>query len=139
MSLARCSPSTADAPQSEENNMDARMKTPGPDHPITVTRSDAHVVVRAGDQVIADSTRTLALQESTYPVVHYVPVEDVNRAALVPTDTATYCPYKGDASYYSVIDGPKDAVWEYVAPYPAVAQIGGYVAFYADRVTVDVQ
>ena len=118
--------------------MDSRRREPGPDHPITVTASTSHVVVRHGGRVIADSSRSLALAEAAYPVVHYVPLEDVDRAALRPSETGTYCPYKGDASYWDVEGGPVDAVWAYEAPYAAVAEIAGYVAFYTDRVTVEV-
>jgi uncharacterized protein (DUF427 family) len=114
-------------------------KTPGPDHPITIERSTDHVVVRAGAAVIADSSAALVLRESTYPPVYYVPLSDVDPAVLVDSETQTYCPYKGDASYYSV-KGPDgevaDAIWTYLKPYPAVAEIGGHVAFYPDRVGI---
>jgi uncharacterized protein (DUF427 family) len=114
---------------------------PSADHPITVEPSDARIRVTAGDTVIADTTRALALQESTYPVAYYVPIEDVDSAVLRRTDTETYCPYKGDASYYSVVATAgeiADAVWEYQQPYDAVASIHGHVAFYPDRVAVTV-
>ncbi|GAA4395878.1 DUF427 domain-containing protein [Tsukamurella soli] len=121
--------------------MNRQQKIPGPDHPITVEPSDAHVVVSTADAVIADSRHTLVLQEAAYPPVYYVPLGDVDPAVLRPTPTQTYCPYKGDASYYSV-ETPggtvTDAVWRYAEPYPAVAQIAGHVAFYPDRVSVTV-
>ncbi|MBA8794515.1 uncharacterized protein (DUF427 family) [Friedmanniella endophytica] len=121
--------------------MSSTHREPGPDHPITVEPSPAHVTVRVGDTVIADSTRTLALQEASYPVVHYVPLDDVDQELLTPTDTVTHCPYKGDASYWTVraddttVD---DALWGYQHPYPAVAAIAGHVAFYPDRVQITV-
>jgi uncharacterized protein (DUF427 family) len=114
---------------------------PGPDHPITVTPNPGRVVVRVGDQVVADSTRALTLQESNYPPVQYVPLSDVDPSALQRTDSSTYCPYKGDASYYSLrVNGSEltDAVWTYETPYPAVAEIAGHVAFYPDKVQLDV-
>jgi uncharacterized protein (DUF427 family) len=110
------------------------VKIPGPDHPITVTSGDAHVVVRAGGKVIADTRRALALQEASYPLVYYIPREDADMALLERTDHTSYCPYKGEASYYSVRGGTENAVWSYEAPYDAVAEIRGHLAFYPDRV-----
>jgi uncharacterized protein (DUF427 family) len=119
--------------------MDRTPKTPGPDHPITVEAADVRVVVSAGDKVVADSTAALVLREASYPPVYYVPMADVDQALLRPSTTQTYCPYKGDASYYSVA-GPDeeitDAVWTYTTPYPAVGEIAGHVAFYPDRLRV---
>ena len=117
---------------------------PGADHPITVVPTDQRVVVRVGNTVVADTTEALTLQESTYPAVQYVPLTAIDPDLLDPTQTHTYCPYKGAASYYSLrIPGAAvdltDAVWTYAEPYPAVAQIGGHVAFYPDRVEVDVE
>jgi uncharacterized protein (DUF427 family) len=115
---------------------------PGPDHPITIEATGARVVVRAAGQVVADSTNALTLQEANYPAVQYVPLADVDRSLLRPTSTSTYCPYKGDCSYYTIArsgtDDLVDAVWSYSAPYPAVAAIAGHVAFYTDRVELSV-
>jgi uncharacterized protein (DUF427 family) len=121
--------------------MSREMKTPGPDHPITVEKNPARVTVRVGDQVVADTTAALVLQESNYPAVQYVPLADVDPALIKPTDTTTYCPYKGDASYYSLVtkDGElTDAVWTYREPYPPVAEIADHVAFYPNKVTIEV-
>jgi uncharacterized protein (DUF427 family) len=115
------------------------MKTPGPDHPITVEKNPARVTVRVGGQVVADTTAALVLQESNYPAVQYVPLADVDQSLLTATDTSTYCPYKGDASYYSLTtpDGElTDVIWTYREPFPAVADIAGHVAFYADKVEI---
>ncbi len=114
------------------------VKQPGPDHPITVEPNPARVIVRAGGRVIADTTRALALREASYAPVQYIPIEDVEPTALIPSDHESYCPYKGEASYYSLAvgDDGKDAVWEYRRPYPSVAAIAGHVAFYTDRVEV---
>jgi len=116
-------------------------KIPGPDHPITVTPSTNHIVVRAGDRVVADTTRSLTLQESTYPAAHYIPLEDVDQTAIERTDTSTYCPYKGDASYYTITGDQEltDAIWTYEQPYPAVKEIAGHVAFYPNKVTITVE
>lgn len=119
--------------------MPGQMKSPGPDHPITIEPNPARVVVRIGDRVVADSTSALNLRESTYPPVPYLPLADVDQGLLRATDTHTYCPYKGDASYYSVDlpDGElTDVIWTYPEPYPAVAQIAGHVAFYPNKVEI---
>ena len=120
---------------------DKPVKIPGPDHPITVTPAASRVVVRVGDRVVADTTRALSLKEATYPAVPYVPRADVDMALLERTDHQTYCPYKGDASYYSVIPaGPAgvNAVWTYEQPYDAVADIRDHVAFYPDKVSIEI-
>jgi uncharacterized protein (DUF427 family) len=117
------------------------VKTPGPDHPITVEPTGSRVVVRSGGKVIADTTAALTLQEGDYPAVQYIPLADVDAGVLRPTDSETYCPYKGEASYYSLVtaDGEiTDAVWTYEKPYDAVGTIAGHVAFYAEHVDVEV-
>lgn len=119
--------------------MAREMKTPGPDHPITVEKNPARVVVRVGDQVVADTTAALALREASYPVALYIPLADVNDDFLKESDTVTYCPFKGDASYYTLVtaDGElTDAIWTYREPYPAVAEIAGHVAFYPNKVSM---
>jgi uncharacterized protein (DUF427 family) len=117
---------------------------PGPDHPITIKPFAGRVTVTAGDVKVADTAAALELRESTYPPVYYVPLADVDSTVLKPTDTSTYCPYKGDASYYSVVasaegQAVEDAVWHYEHPYPSVAEIADHVAFYTDRVEVSAQ
>ncbi|GAA0496438.1 hypothetical protein Ade02nite_17160 [Paractinoplanes deccanensis] len=110
---------------------------PGPDHPITITPNPAHIVVTAGGKVVADTRNALTLQESTYPPVQYIPLSDVDQSLLERTDTESYCPYKGDAGYYSIPAGGEksvDAIWEYRDPRPAVAPIKDHIAFYPDRV-----
>ena len=100
-------------------------------------------MVRVGDQVVADSRHALTLQESTYPAVQYIPMADVDQGVLRRTDTATYCPFKGDASYYSVQTRGgqmvEDVIWTYEKPYAAVAEIADHVAFYPDRAEVTVE
>ena len=115
--------------------------TPGPDHPITLRRSPCHVAVRNGSVVIAETDRALEMGEASYEPVLYVPLDDVDRRLLRDSDHHSYCPYKGEASYYDIIGGNgtdlSAAVWYYDDPFPAVADIKGHVAFYADRVTVN--
>ena len=122
--------------------MSRAIKTPGPDHPITITSSGDRVVVRSGEATIADSRSTLVLREANYAPVRYIPVADVQRSQLAASELTTYCPYKGDASYYSITPGGErgsDAVWFYADPYPAVAEIKGHVAFYSDRVELSIE
>jgi uncharacterized protein (DUF427 family) len=117
------------------------VKIPGLDHPITVQPAAERVVVRAGELVVADSTAALRLNEASYPAVYYVPLADVDQSLLRASDSHTYCPYKGKASYYDLVtaDGDvSDAVWTYEQPYDAVADIAGHVAFYPDRVELTV-
>jgi uncharacterized protein (DUF427 family) len=112
------------------------MKVPGPDHPIAIARSGGVRVSFAG-KVIADSTRALTLQEASYRPVHYIPREDADMSLLQPTAHTSHCPYKGDASYFSIAVGGRrseNAVWSYRQPYPAVGEIAGYLAFYPERV-----
>ena len=116
-------------------------RLPGPDHQITIVPSTDRVVVRSGGVTIADSRSTLVLHETNYAPVRYIPLVDVDRTLLAPSDLTTYCPYKGDASYYSIVADQQrgtDAVWFYEQPYPAVAEIKGHVAFYPDRVDLTV-
>jgi uncharacterized protein (DUF427 family)/MFS family permease len=114
--------------------------TPGPSHPIALQRSTSHVVVRTGSVVIAVTNRALEMRESSYPVVYYVPLDDVDRSLLRRSDHRTWCPYKGEASYYDVIDADgadvAAAAWYYAEPFPAVIDIRGHVAFYTDKLVV---
>lgn len=113
---------------------------PGPDHPITVEPTDGHVTVRVGDTVIAETDGAVTLREAGYDAVQYVPLDDVDPAVLRTSETTTYCPYKGEASYFDLAvggDTVTDAVWTYTDPFPAVGDIRGHVAFYPGRVTVD--
>jgi uncharacterized protein (DUF427 family) len=114
-----------------------QIKLPGPDHPISIQRNPARVVASVAGRVVADTRNALTLREATYPPVEYIPRKDVDFSQLKRTHHTTYCPYKGDCSYYSIPTGGKksvNAVWTYEDPYPAVAQIKGHVAFYPERV-----
>jgi uncharacterized protein (DUF427 family) len=113
------------------------IKIPGPEHPITIERNPARIVVSVAGRIIADTREALTLREAAYPAVQYIPRRDADMALLERTDHATYCPYKGDCSYFSIPLGGNrstNAVWSYEAPYAAVAQIKDYLAFYPDRV-----
>lgn len=113
------------------------MKVPGPDHPITIRPATKRWRVLFHGHLLADSGDALVLQEASYPPVVYFPREDVQMAYLQRTDHATYCPYKGDAAYYTLVrDGEvvDNAVWTYETPYPAMTAIAGRLAFYPQHV-----
>jgi len=108
-----------------------------PDKSITVEPYKGAVTVRSGETVIASSTKAKVLTEAPYPPVLYVPFGDVDFGALEKTVTTTHCPYKGNASYWSVKGGAKDAMWAYETPFDEMAEIKDHGAFYPDRVTIE--
>jgi uncharacterized protein (DUF427 family) len=113
------------------------VKIPGPTHPITITANTNRVTVTFGGRTIADTRRSLTLKEASLAAVYYIPREDADMKLLERTPHTTYCPYKGDASYYSITAGGRssvNAVWSYEEPHAAMAGIKGYLAFYPARV-----
>jgi uncharacterized protein (DUF427 family) len=112
-------------------------KIPGPDHPIQITRSGDRVLVKVAGRTVVDTRAALLLKEASYPAVYYLPRKDADMTQLAKTDHTTYCPYKGECSYYSIAAGgdrSKNAIWTYEAPYPSVVEIKDHLAFYPDRV-----
>ncbi|MDH2425939.1 DUF427 domain-containing protein [Sphaerisporangium sp. TRM90804] len=119
---------------------DKPVAIPGPDHPITVESNPARVVVTVGGRVLADTRQALTLREADYPPVQYIPRQDVDMDALERTEHHTHCPYKGEASYYSLPGGDAraaNAVWTYETPHDAVSGIKEHLAFYPDRVVIE--
>lgn len=121
--------------------MSREMRIPGPDHPIEVSQNPSliRVTARDGGKVLAETTSAVTLSEAGYPPRHYIPLADVDQTLLVRSDSHTYCPYKGEASYYSLAASENaiaDAVWFYEEPYAAVAEIAGRVAFYPEHVEI---
>ena len=118
------------------------IKEPSAGHPITIEPTKGRVQVRIHGELIADTTAALGLQEATLPLVQYIPLGDVVQDRLTRTDTSSYCPFKGEASYYSVTtmagETVQDAIWTYEQPYPAVAAIAGHVAFYPNKAEIAV-
>jgi len=113
------------------------MKIPGPDHPISIAAAEGRVQVILNGEIVADTLRAKVLKEASYPPVFYIPREDAALDRFTRTATATHCPYKGDATYYSVTVGERtsaDAAWSYETPFPAMAAIAGHLAFYPGRV-----
>jgi uncharacterized protein (DUF427 family) len=115
------------------------MKIPGPDHPITLEPSRRRVRAAFQRHVIGDTTDALVLREAGYPPVYYLPMQDLDMSFLTRTEHHTSCPYKGEASYWTIyMDGvlAENAAWAYEDPYPTVAAIKGRVAFYPNAVEV---
>ena len=123
--------------------MSRTVKIPDASHPITIRPTSARVTVRVGGAVVAETDSALSLAEASYPVVQYIPLDDVDQSLLERTTTQSYCPYKGDANYSSVkgSDGgtETDLIWTYDHPYPSVAEIAGHVAFYQNRAEITVE
>jgi uncharacterized protein (DUF427 family) len=116
---------------------DKPIRVPGPEHPITVSSSPGRVTVTVAGRIIADTRAALTLQEAAYPPIQYLPRADVDMSQLERSEHTSYCPYKGECSYYSIPAGGErsvNAVWSYEQPYAAVGRIEGYLAFYRDRV-----
>ena len=112
-------------------------KVPDSSHPITIEPNTNRVTVSFAGRVIADTTDALTLREADYPAVLYIPKRDIDMGAFARDERETYCPYKGDCSYFTItVDGRRapGAAWSYAAPHPAVIDIRDHVAFYRDRV-----
>ena len=121
----------------QTNTMSRTVRTPGPDHPITIDRNLKRVVVSIGGTIVADTRKALILREAGYPPVQYIPREDVDMTLLERGAHTTYCPYKGDSAYYNIVSGGErtlNAVWTYETAYDAVADIRNHLAFYPGRV-----
>jgi uncharacterized protein (DUF427 family) len=113
------------------------IKIPGPDHPITISPAEGKVRITVAGKIIAESKQALRLKERRYPPVYYLPRSDADMSLLERTTHYTYCPYKGDCSFYSIPIGGENsnnAVWTYENPYEAVADIKDHLAFYPTRV-----
>jgi len=115
---------------------------PTAQHPITIEPTGRPVRVRVNGELVADTSAALTLQESTYPAVQYIPMSDVVQEGLTRADSTSYCPYKGEASYYSVTAAGTevdDVIWTYEQPHRSVAAIAGHVAFYPGKADVSVE
>lgn len=111
---------------------------PGPDHPISIELKATPVrIVLAGEPVLASQTH-LELREASYPPALYLPRDELDLSKLERSDHTSWCPYKGEATYYHLRRGDgsliENAVWTYETPFPAVAAIKDALAVYTDRV-----
>ncbi|MFI9376625.1 DUF427 domain-containing protein [Streptomyces parvulus] len=98
-------------------------------HIITVEPSGRHVRAVHGGQILAESDKALVLHETGCPDRFYIPAEDVRLDLLTASGTRTHCPFKGDASYWSLPDAA-DLVWAYPEPKAEVAEIKDHLCFY---------
>ena len=117
------------------------MKAPSAEHPITINKLPTRLVVKFKDVVVAQTDNALKLEEAKYPAVFYVPRSDIDLAYFQRSEHSTYCPYKGPASYFNLViagETAENVVWSYEDPYPAMVEIKDHVAFYADRVTFEI-
>jgi uncharacterized protein (DUF427 family) len=112
-------------------------RRPAADAGITVAPNPNRVIVRLGGAIVADTTRALVMRAPGTPDQQYIPRDDVDMTRLARSELVTHCPYKGDASYWSIQSGPRtveSAVWSYETPHDDMTSIAGYLAFYTDRV-----
>jgi len=105
-----------------------------PEHRIEIQPSAGRVRVTFNGEVVADTLDAVEMKEGDYPSVHYVPRKDVKMDRLVRSSHRTYCPFKGEASYFSLLGGPENAVWSYEQPYDEMLGIKEHLAFYPDKV-----
>ena len=105
-----------------------------PAHTVVVTPFKGRVVVEANGKVLVDTEHALKLEEASYPAVYYLPRGDTRMTDLVATDHHSVCPFKGEASYFSIVGGAENAVWSYEHPYDEVLSIREHLAFYPNRV-----
>jgi uncharacterized protein (DUF427 family) len=111
-------------------------------HRITITPTDLQVEISVDGDKIAESRRPVLLQETGLPTRYYLPREDVRMELLRPTATETTCPFKGQASYWSVEAGGKvhdDLVWSYESPIPQAEGVAGLLCFFNERVDLTLQ
>lgn len=119
--------------------MSAALEAPDASHPITISPSRKRIRVLFNGKVMADSRRALELKEAALRIVHYIPRADADLFFFKPTGHTTHCPYKGDANYFSLVVGEAsvdNAAWTYERPDAAVAAIAGHLAFYPDKVEI---
>lgn len=111
-----------------------------PAHTITITPNPRRVRIRFNGTIVADTGAALILAEGSLPAVQYVPRQDASMASFMPTERHTHCPFKGEASYFSLAANGKtaeNAVWTYETPLPQVHAIAGHLAFYPDKVSIE--
>jgi uncharacterized protein (DUF427 family) len=120
---------------------DRKILIPSVSHPIDIEDCSSTVIVSKGSLEIARTSNALTLSEASYPPVRYIPRSDVDMSQLERSTHTTYCPYKGDANYYSIPalgEAGLNSVWTYEEPFEAVGDIVDHLAFYPDRVSIEV-
>lgn len=112
-----------------------------PQYSVDIEAKDVRLRVLAGATVIADTTRAVAVTETKHQPVWYLPLADVDASIITATETSTFCPFKGHASYWTIAtaDGDlDDAMWSYREPFDECLPLTDYVAFYTDRVDLEI-
>jgi len=107
-----------------------------PEHRIETKPAKERVRVTFKGEVIADTRDAIRMEEGTYPAVFYFPRKDVKMERLIRSSHRTHCPFKGDAAYFSLVNGPENAVWSYEQPYDEMSVIKERLAFYPDKVDI---
>ena len=107
-----------------------------PDHRIVTKPAGRRVQVKLNGELIADSSDAVLLEEGSYPPVYYFPRKDVKMDRLARSSHSTHCPFKGDASYFSLKGGAENAVWTYETPFDEMLAIKALLAFYPDKVEI---
>ena len=107
-----------------------------PDHRIETKPAKERVRVTFNGEVIADTRDAVRMEEGNYPAVFYFPRKDVKMERLMRSSHRTHCPFKGDAAYFSLVNGPENAVWSYEQPYDEMSVIKERLAFYPDKVDI---
>ena len=107
-----------------------------PEHRIVTNPAGSRVQVKLNGEVIADTRDALRMEEGSYPPVYYFPRKDVRMDRLARTNHSTHCPFKGDASYFSLKGGAENAVWTYEQPFDEMLAIKELLAFYPDKVEI---
>ena len=110
--------------------------TAKPSHRIETKPAKERVRVTFNGEVIADTRDAVRMEEGNYPAVFYFPRKDVKMERLVRSSHRTHCPFKGDAAYFSLVNGPENAVWSYEQPYDEMSVIKERLAFYPDKVDI---
>lgn len=109
-------------------------KIPGPDHPIALAAAGKRMRVMFRGEIVAESYNALIMHEASYPPVVYFPRGDVRMEKFARTEHHTWCPYKGEASYYTLAGAQENTVWTYETPFEAVEGIRERIAFYPNKV-----
>ncbi|HEY4928309.1 MAG TPA: DUF427 domain-containing protein [Acidimicrobiales bacterium] len=110
-----------------------------PDYRVDILSRRNRVTASVGDEVLADTNRSFLVDEQDHGLVFYFPPDDVRLDLFAPIDRSSFCPFKGMATYRRLVyDGVEVLAWSYADPFPEVARLAGYVAFYQDVVDVRV-
>jgi uncharacterized protein (DUF427 family) len=132
--MGLCQPLRNQAPMTPTTPNPAPGFKKAPRSRIATRPAGVRVRVIVGGEIIADSRAAIAMKEGDAPVVYYLPRQDVRTERLARTSHTTYCPFKGHAAYFSIVNGPENALWSYEQPYDEMRDIKDLLAFYPNKV-----